>query len=384
MSIKIGVIGAGFIGPVHIEAVRRLGDVEVIAISASSQAHADAKAHALGVSRAYGDWRALVADKDVEVVHNTAPNYLHAEINRAVIAARKHLLCEKPLGVTPDETRAMLRGARAAKIVHGVCFNYRMYPMTQEMRVRIGAGALGNVRIVHGHYLQDWLMFETDYNWRVDPARGGASQALGDIGSHWCDLAQFVSGLRITALCADTNAFITSRQRPKGEIETFAASAAGETEFMRVSGEDYATVLLQFENGARGSFLISQLSGGHKNDLALEVNGTLASLGWQQEQPERLWVGQRDAANAVLLKQPNLLTERARKFAHYPGGHIEGYPDGFKNLVARFYAYIRDGRDRQKDAADFPTFEDGHRAALVVDAILRSAKERAWVAVPTA
>ena len=382
MSIKIGVIGAGFIGPVHIEAVRRLGDVEVIAISASSQAHADAKAHALGVSRAYGDWRALVADKDVEVVHNTAPNYLHAEINRAVIAARKHLLCEKPLGVTPDETRAMLRGARAAKIVHGVCFNYRMYPMTQEMRVRIGAGALGNVRIVHGHYLQDWLMFETDYNWRVDPARGGSSQALGDIGSHWCDLAQFVSGLRITALCADTNAFITSRQRPKGEIETFAASAAGETEFMRVSGEDYATVLLQFENGARGSFLISQLSGGHKNDLALEVNGTLASLGWQQEQPERLWVGQRDAANAVLLKQPNLLTERARKFAHYPGGHIEGYPDGFKNLVARFYAFIREGRDPQKDAPDFPTFEDGHRAALVVDAILRSAKERAWVSVP--
>src|SRR5438309_2316711 len=223
MAIKIGVIGAGFIGPVHVEAVRRLGDVEVIAISASSQAHADAKAHALG----------------------------------------------------------------------------------------------------------------------------GASQALGDIGSHWCDLAQFVSGLRITALCADTNAFITSRQRPKGEIETFAASATGETEFMRVSGEDYATVLLQFENGARGSFLISQVSGGHKNDLALEVNGTLASLGWQQEQPERLWVGQRDAANAVLLKQPNLLTERARKFAHYPGGHIEGYPDGFKNLVARFYAFIREGRDPQ-------------------------------------
>jgi len=242
-------------------------------------------------------------------------------------------------------------------------------------------GAIGNVRLIHGQYLQDWLMFDSDYNWRVDATRGGASQANGDIGSHWCDLAQFVSGLRIVALCADTNAFVTSRKKPKGEVATFAGSTQAETEFMRVAGEDYATVMFQFENGARGSCLISQISGGHKNDLALEVNGALASLRWAQEEPERLWVGQRDAANAVLLKQPNLLTERARAFAHFPGGHIEGYPDGFKNLVTRFYAFIRDGRDPHKDAADFPTFEDGHRAALVVDAILKSAKERAWVAV---
>lgn len=383
MSIKMGVIGAGFIGPAHIEAVRRLGDVEVIALAASSQARAGQKAKSLHVPRAYGDWRALVRDNDVQVVHNTAPNYLHFEINKAVIAERKHLLSEKPLGINSKETHTLLRAARAARIVNGVCFNYRMFPLTQEMRARIAAGAIGDVRLIHGHYLQDWLMFESDYNWRVDATRGGPSQAIGDIGSHWCDLAQFVTGQRISALCADLNAFITSRKRPVGEVETFAGSAQGQTEFMRVTGEDYGAILLQFENGARGVCLISQISGGHKNDLALEVNGTAASLRWAQETPEQLWVGMRDSANATLLKQPNLLTERARAFAHYPGGHIEGYPDGFKNLVARFYAFIRDGRDPQKDAADFPTFEDGHRAALVVDAILESARNRAWVNVNT-
>ncbi len=384
MSIKIGVIGAGFIGPAHIEAVRRLGDVEVVALAASSQEHAEQKARALTVPRAYGDWRDLVADKDVQVVHNTAPNYLHFEINKAVIGERKHLLSEKPLGLNAHETHTMLRAARAAKIVHGVCFNYRAYPMTQEMKARVAAGVLGDVRLIHGYYFQDWLMYDSDYNWRVDATRGGPSQAVADIGSHWCDLAQFVTGRNIKSLCADINAFITARRRPVGEIETFATGATGQTEFMRVGGEDYASVLLEFENGARGSFVVSQISGGHKNDLALEVNGTQASLRWEQENPEQLWVGQRNSANALLLKSPNLLSDSARAWANYPGGHIEGYPDGFKNLVAHFYAFIRDGRDPQRDPADFPTFEAGHYAALVVDAILESAKTRGWVEIPGA
>jgi predicted dehydrogenase len=383
MSIKVGVIGAGFIGPAHIEAVRRLGDVEVIALSASSQEHAAQKAKALHVPRAYGDWRDLVHDKDVQVVHNTAPNYLHFEINKLVIAERKHLLAEKPLGINAHETHAMLRAARAAKIVHGVCFNYRMYPMTQEMKARIGAGTLGDLRLIHGRYLQDWLMYDSDYNWRVDQTRNGLSQAMGDIGSHWCDLAQFVTGQRITALCADLNAFVTARKRPIGEVDTFASAEGGPTEFMRVSGEDYGAILLQFENGARGTCLISQLSGGHKNDLAVEANGSLGSLRWEQESPDLLWIGQRNTPNATLYKAPNLLSESARPFAGYPGGHIEGYPDGFKNLIARFYAFIREGCDPTKDAADFPTFDDGHRAAVIVDAILESAKARAWVNIPT-
>ncbi|MBI5876617.1 MAG: Gfo/Idh/MocA family oxidoreductase [Chloroflexi bacterium] len=382
MTIKVGVIGAGFIGPAHVEAVRRMGDVEVIALAASNDAHAQARAKALHIPRAYGSWRDLVADKDVQVVHNTAPNVLHFEINKAIIAERKHLLAEKPLGISAHETRTMLRAVRAARLVHGVCFNYRMYPMTQEMRARIAAGAAGSPRLIHGRYMQDWLMYDADYNWRVDAARNGPSQAIGDIGSHWCDLAQFVTGLRITAVCADLHAFVTARKRPVGEVETFAGSSTGETEWMAVTGEDYGALLLEFENGARGTCLISQISGGHKNDLVVEVNGAAASLRWAQEDPENLWIGMRDTPSAILPKQPNMLTAVARSFAGYPGGHVEGYPDGFKNLIARFYSFIRDGRDPAHDPTDFPTFDDGHRAALVVDAILQSAKTRAWVSVP--
>jgi predicted dehydrogenase len=381
MTIKIGVIGAGFIGPAHVEAVRRLGDVEVVALAASSQERAEAKAKVLSIPRAYGNWRDLVADKDVQVVHNTAPNYLHAEINHTVITANKHLLAEKPLGMDSHETRRLVEAANHSPIVQGVCFNYRMYPLTQEMRARAQAGAVGNVRLIHGQYLQDWLMYDTDYNWRVDAVRNGASQAIADIGSHWCDLAQFVTGQRIVAVLADLHSFITTRQRPVGEVDAFATSGSSNTEAMNVTGEDYGAVLLRFENGARGTCLISQISGGHKNDLALEVNGSQATLRWSQENPELLWIGRRNEPNGLLHKVAPLLSDTAKKFAGYPGGHIEGYPDGFKNLVARFYAFIREGRDPHHDAPDFPTFADGHRAALIVDAILQSAREERWITI---
>ena len=381
MTIKIGVIGAGFIGPAHVEAVRRLGDVEVVALAASSQARAAAKAKALSISRAYGNWRDLVADKDVQVVHNTAPNHLHAEINHAVIAANKHLLAEKPLGMDSGETRKLMEAIKHSPIVQGVCFNYRMYPMTQEMRARVQSGGVGDVRLIHGQYLQDWLMYPSDYNWRVDTTRNGLSQAIADIGSHWCDLAQFVTGQRIVAVCADLHSFITTRQRPVGEVDAFTTGTGGQTEAMNVTGEDYGAVLLRFAHGARGTCLISQLSGGHKNDLALEVNGSEATLRWGQENPETVWIGRRNEPNGLLHKVAPLLSETAQKFAGYPGGHIEGYPDGFKNLVARYYAFIREGRDPHRDTPDFPTFADGHRAALIVDAVLQSAREGQWVEV---
>jgi predicted dehydrogenase len=279
--IRAGVIGAGFIGPAHVEAVRRLGSVEVVALAASSLASAQKKAQALSIARAYGDWRELVHDPDVQVVHNCTPNVMHHEVTLAAIAAGKHIVAEKPLAMNSRETSELVQALEATPLVGAVCFNYRMYPLVQEARARVAAGDIGQVRLIHGGYLQDWLLFETDYNWRVDPRQAGASRAMADIGSHWCDLAQFVSGRRIAAVCADLGTFLPRRFRPAGEVETFAGPArrtAGAVAEISVETEDYGSVLLRYDGGARGACTISQLSAGHKNGLRLEVDGSLSSL----------------------------------------------------------------------------------------------------------
>ncbi|MBM4467908.1 MAG: Gfo/Idh/MocA family oxidoreductase [Chloroflexi bacterium] len=380
-TIKAGVIGAGFIGVAHVEALRRLGSVEVVAVAGSSLASAQRKAQELHVPQAYGDWRQLVADPDVQVVHNCTPNYLHRQVNLATIAAGKHVVAEKPLGVSSQETAEMLQAARQAGVVHAVNFNYRMYPLVQEARARLAAGDLGPVRLVHGNYLQDWLLLDTDYNWRIDPAVGGPSRAMADIGSHWCDLAQFVSGLLISEVCADITTFLPRRRRPRRAAETFAGVGQRPADFdeLPIASEDYGSILLGFQGGARGACVISQVSAGHKNHLTLEVDGATGSLAWNQEEPNTLWLGHRGAPNQVLPKDPALLHPQAKPYAHYPGGHGEAYPDGIANLFRNVYRFIQAGGDPRHDAADFPTFVDGHRAALVVEAIMRSAQERRWV-----
>jgi predicted dehydrogenase len=385
-TIKAGVIGAGFIGVAHVEALRRLGNVEVVAVAGSNLASAQRKAQALHVPQAYGDWRQLLADPDVQVVHNCTPNYLHREVNLATIAAGKHIVAEKPLGVNSQETAEMLQAARQAGVVHAVNFNYRMYPLVQEARARLAAGELGPVHLVHGNYLQDWLLLDTDYNWRIEPAVGGPSRAMADIGSHWCDLAQFVSGLLISEVCAEITTFLPLRRRPRRGAETFAGVGQRPADFadfeeVSIASEDYGSVLLGFQGGARGACVISQVSAGHKNHLTLEVDGATGSLAWNQEEPNVLWLGHRGAPNEVLPKDPSLLHPEAQPYAHYPGGHGEAYPDGIANLFRNVYQFILKGGDPRHDVADFPTFVDGHRAALVVEAILRSAQERRWVTV---
>ena len=383
--IRAGVIGTGFIGPAHIEALRRLGNVEVVALAESSQASADAKARALHISRAYGDWRDLVRDPAIQVVHNCTPNILHHQIALATIAAGKHIVAEKPLAMTSAETGELVQALSATHLVGAVCFNYRMYPLVQEARVRAAAGELGELRLIHGCYLQDWLLYDTDFNWRVDARLAGASRAMADIGSHWCDLAQFVARRRITAVCADLATFLSRRRRPMGDVETFAGadrSALATTLEFDVETEDYGSVLLAFDGGARGSCIISQISAGHKNHLTLEVDGSLGSLAWNQEQPTELWLGQRDGPNRLLPKDPSLLSETARRYAHYPGGHGEAYPDSITNLLARVYAFIGEGRDPRREEPDFPSFDDGHRSALIVETILASHRTRGWVPVP--
>jgi predicted dehydrogenase len=335
------------------------------------------------VPHAYGDWRDLVRDPEVQVVHNCTPNALHHAVTVAAIEAGKHVIAEKPLGMSSEETGDLVRRLRATRLVGAVCFNYRMYPLVQEASARVAAGDLGAVRLVHGCYLQDWLLHETDYNWRVDKRLAGISRAMADIGSHWCDLAEFVSGQRITAVCADLATFLSRRLRPTGEVGTFGGpteeSAAATC--IDVETEDWGSALLHCSGGVRGAVTISQISAGHKNGLRLEVDGSLGSLAWAQEQPNELWLGRRDKPNELLIKDPSLLSETARRFAHYPGGHGEGYPDGFKNLLAAVYTFIREGKDPRHDLPDFPTFADGHHSALVIEAILASQQRSGWVPV---
>lgn len=374
--IGMGLVGAGFVGPHHVDAVRRLGYVDIVAVAGSSAASAAAKAEQLGAARSYGSFAELIADPDVEVVHNATPNYLHFPITAAAIAAGKHVVSDKPLALTSGESKELLRLATAAGIVHAVTFNYRGNPLVQHARSAIATGAIGAPHFVHGHYLQDWLLHDTDYSWRLEPDKGGVTSALGDIGSHWCDLAEHVSGLRITHVLADLTTVVPIRKKPRGSREAFqAGSGGGATEPVKIEMEDMASVLLRFSNGAKGSFSVGQVCAGHKNDLALEVSGASASLRWRQETQNELWIGHRDRANELLQKDPSLINADGRAYAHLPGGHQESWADAFANVMRDIYGFIAAGKTpTAAHPPAFATFADGYRANCLVDAMLASAK----------
>jgi predicted dehydrogenase len=368
----MGLVGPGFVGAHHVDAVRRLGFVDVVAVAASTEASARKKADALGIPRAYGSYEALAADPDVHVVHNTTPNHLHVPVVMAALTHRKHIVSDKPLALNAEDARSLWNAAREAGVVHAVTFNYRGNPLIQQARAMMRAGEFGEPHFVHGAYLQDWLLNPTDFSWRLEPQKGGKSSAIGDIGSHWCDLVQHVIDRRIESVLADLRTVIPTRFRPAKSTEAFArADEAGEP--FNVQSEDLASVLVRFEGGVRGVFSVGQVCAGHKNDLWFEVNGRKASVRWFQERQNELWIGRRDAANATLPRDPSLLNEAARPYAHLPGGHQEAWADAFRNVMKDVYTFIADGRpvDAPKPPA-FATFEDGYRSACLVDAILES------------
>jgi len=379
-AIRAAVIGTGFIGPAHVEALRRVG-VEVIGIAGSSPERARPKAEALGVPKVYADWRELIADPAVNVVHITTPNYLHYPMAKAAIEAGKHIVCEKPLAMNSQESAELLRLVQQAGIVHATNYNIRFYPLCQEARARAARGDLGEVYIIRGSYLQDWLFYDTDWNWRLEPELGGSLRAVADIGTHWLDLTSFITGLRVQAVLADFRTFIPIRKKPAKPIDTFAGKELRPEDYIEqpIHTEDYATVLLTYENGVKGVMTVSQVSAGRKNRLAFEIDGSKSSLAWDSERPNELWIGRRDGPNEVLVKDPSLLTPQARDFTGYPGGHNEGFPDTFKQLYRAVYRYIQAGDFTAPP--DFPTFADGHEEILLCEAIERSAKEQRWVEV---
>ncbi|MFO7571623.1 MAG: Gfo/Idh/MocA family oxidoreductase [Gaiellaceae bacterium] len=375
-GIRAGVVGTGFIGVVHVDALRRLG-VEVLGVAGSSPERAAAK----GIAPAYDSYEALLADDRIDVVHVTTPNHLHFPQVKSALAAGKHVVCEKPLAVSSAESAELVELAEHAGRVNCTNFHNRFYPLVQEMRERVRAGEIGGIWNVHGGYLQDWLARPDDWNWRLEVEKAGALRAVGDIGSHWLDTAQFVTGLRVVEVFADLATVHPTRRRPEGEVETFAGSGEAATTDVPVETEDVAHILLRFENGARGSLVVSQVSMGRKNSLRLEVDGSERALAWDSERNEELWIGRRDEPNELLLRNAALMHPAAAARSQLPVAHAEGFADAFRELYRAVYADV--ARGGPSDDPDFPTFRDGHVENVLGDAVSLSNRERRWVEVPT-
>jgi predicted dehydrogenase len=376
-QLQAAIIGAGFVGRAHIDALRRLG-VPVAGVLGSSPDRSEASRSALKLSRAYRSLDELAGDSEVSVVHICTPNHLHFEQASTLLRAGKHVMCEKPVAMTTRESAALIELARERGRVGGVCYNLRYYPLCQEARARVASGAIGEPRLVHGNFLQDWLFYPTDWNWRLETKLGGDLRAVSDIGTHWLDLAMWLTGRRIVEVCGDLATVIPVRQRPRGRVETFQAAAASASDPVKISTDDYASVLLRFGANLRGVMTVSQVSAGHKASLSFEINGSEGTLAWNSESPNQLWIGHRNQANQDLLKDPSLMMPAARGYAAYPGGHIEGYPDTFVQLFKDFYAHIERGAGSKPS---FPTFQTGHDELVLCEAIAKSAKERRWIEV---
>jgi predicted dehydrogenase len=378
--IRVGIIGSGMMGPIHTEALRRLGYVDVVALAEANEELARSKSQALHIPKAYGDFRALIADPDVEVVHNCTPNAVHFEVSKAIIAAGKHVVSEKPLARNSKESSQLVELAQKAGVVNAIHFNYRNYPLVQQMRAMVKSGELGRLFLQHGSYLQDWLILDTDYNWRVDVAAGGDSRAVADIGSHWFDTVQFITGDPVVEVMADLATVHKTRKKPKKAMETYAGKILSADDYSEVpvATEDAANVLFRTKSGAPGSMLVSQVSAGRKNRLYLELDYAKGALEWDQEEPNTVWIGRRERPNESLIKDGSLMNADVRSFAHYPGGHPEGYSEGPYNLFMQVYAHIAAGG---KGAPGFSTFEDGHNEIAICEAILQSHKSRSWTKV---
>ena len=377
-SIGAAVIGTGFIGTVHVEALRRIG-VNVLGVLGSSPERGAARAEALGVAKAYATLDDLLADGAVDVVHVTSPNDLHVSQAAAALGAGKHVVCEKPLAMTAEESASLVELAARSGLVNATNFNIRYYPLNQHARSLIADGGLGDVRLVTGRYFQDWLLLESDWNWRLQPDRGGALRAVGDIGSHWLDLMTFVTGQHVASVMADLTTFIGTRQEPTGPVETFSTDRSTETVEREIATEDTATILLRFDGGARGAVSISQISPGRKNSLVYEIDGSDGAWAWDSERPDEAWIGHRERPNEILIRNPALMNDAGQAAAALPGGHVEGFFDTFCAHFRAVYADVVAGRP--SSSPGYPTFADGHDEMLVGDAIARSAREGRWVDV---
>ena len=377
-KFKTGVIGVGFIGAAHIEQLNRLGNVEVVAL-ADDVNHKD-KAETLCVPRSYECYKELIGNEQPDCVHICTPNNSHYEIAKYAMQRGIHIVLEKPMTTTVEEAEELLALAKEKKLIHAMNFNCRFYPMAYQMREMIKSGELGDIYSIHGGYLQDWLFYDTDYNWRLEPELSGESRAFADIGSHWLDLVEFVTGLKVTEVLADFATFHKTRKKPKKAIDTYSGMALRPEDYEEVpiNTEDYATVLFHLDNGAHACCNITQVFAGRKNQMIVAIAGSKSSFHWDSELSNELWIGRRSTANGQLVKDPSILAPGTAKITSYPGGHVEGFPDTFKQNFKKIYADIEAGAASNPDYADFAA---GVREMKVCEKILQSAKERCWITI---
>ena len=378
--IRTAIFGTGFMGRVHLEAVRRVESVEAAAIAGRNVEASRRLGEAYSVPLITADYREVLRDSTIDAVHIGTPNAQHFSMAKDALLAGKHVLCEKPLTTTVVEAEELVALAAQQGLRNCTCHNLRYYPMVQQMRRLREAGDLGDILVVQGTYSQDWLLYDTDWNWRVDSKAGGPSRCMADIGSHFFDMAEHVTGLRVTSLCADLQTFHATRKQPKHSVETFANKLLGPEDYIEtpIDTEDFGAVIFRMGARTRGCMTASQVSAGRKNGLSIEIYGTKSSVAWNQERPDELWVGHRDVGNEVFVKDPSLLKPGARSYADLPGGHSEGYDDTFKQVFRRFYASIAS----PGAAPEYPQFVDGLRQLKILEAVLETNRERRWTDVP--
>lgn len=375
-QLKAGVVGVGFIGAVHIEQLRRLGNVEVVALA--DEAGAQEKADALYVPHAYTNYKDMIDNEQLDCVHICTPNSTHYEIAMYAMERGVNVVCEKPMTCTVEEAEKLRAYAKEKGLVNAMNFNCRFYPMAYQMRQMVRSGEVGDIYTVHGGYLQDWLFLDTDYSWRLEPEFTGASRAFADIGSHWIDLVEYITGLRAVEVLADFAIFHKTRKKPTKEITTYSGMALRPEDYEEVpiTTEDYATVLFHMENGACVSCNISQVFAGRKNQMIVSVAGSRCALHWDSENSNALWIGRRERDNGELVKDPSILDDGTKGVISYPGGHVEGFPDTFKQNFKKIYAAIAGGKPE-----DYATFDDGLREMVLCEKIVESARERRWVSL---
>lgn len=379
-TIKAAIVGTGFIGPAHLEALRRIPNVMVTGLVEVNQELAEEKARLLGIPNAY-TFEDMLKVSEIDVVHICTPNFLHYAQAKAVLEAGKHVICEKPLAVKIDEAEELVSLAKSKGLVNAVHFNLRYYPVVRQMKTMRESGELGEVYAVMGSYLQDWLFLQTDYNWRLEPDKSGDSRAIADIGSHLLDITEYVTGLKITEVMADFSTVHKTRLKPLKAIETYSGKmlSMDDYEEVPINTEDHATVMLRFDNGSKGSITVSQVNAGRKNRLNIEIAGSKSNFEFNSERPNELWIGKRESANQHLMKDPALFTPEAAGLISFPGGHNEGFPDTSKQMFKEVYAAVRAGN--QPDSPSFPTFADGLRELIIGERIIESNKKQAWVKI---
>jgi predicted dehydrogenase len=380
-KIKVGLIGTGYIGMVHLEILRRIVEADVVAVADPNRDLARRAAERLGIPKIYFSADELLADPEVEVIHNCAPNNVHFDINRKALLSGKEVLSEKPLSLDSRESAELVRLALEKKALTAINFCYRYYPVVQEAAARVRRGDLGEVRAFLGHFLQDWLFYDTDYSWRLDPAVAGRANVVADLGSHWCDLVQFVTGLKIVEVMSELHTCIPKRRKPKAGPLSFSNRRDAEAEEVEIILDDYAAMFLRLENGARGNFTTCQVCAGRKVDIELQVFGAKESYAWSHVHPNALWIGRRDRGNEVFYESGSLQVEETARYAALPTGHPMGYHDAVYNLFRDFYEALGAKREGRSAVKTFPDFETGHEEMRIIDAAVESSRTGRWTRV---